>query len=175
MTVYGGPLPGVVVTQAPPEREEQPEPKVAYPSVLIACDSVGGIARRVLAVAVARADSTVDMDFGLGRRPGCLLTASGKSAPLPPPPPSASPEAQEAGTQDGKFGDALQQAGWAYLPHFQADGCDGETQGYRSRESLCIVRWNWYGGDDSDSTYVPSDDWGLEVACAPWEPGDSAR
>ena len=175
MLVYGGPLPGVVVTQAPPEHEEQPQPTVGYPSVLVACDSVGAIARRLLAVAVARVDSTIDMDFGLGRRPGCLLTASGKFAPLPPPPPNASPEAQEALTEHGKVGDALKQAGWAYLPQYQADGPDGESQGFRSRESLCIVRWSWDGGDDSDSTYVPSDDWGLEMACAPWEPGDSAR
>ncbi len=173
--VLGGPLPGVVVTQAPPERQEQPEPRVAYPSVLVACDSVGVIARRVLAVAVTRADSTVDMDFGLGRRPGCLLTASGKFAPVRPPPPNASPEAQEALTEYGRVGDALKQAGWAYLPQYQADGPDGESQSFRSRESLCIVRWSWDGGDDSDSTYVPSDDWGLEVACARWEPGDSAR
>ena len=175
MLVYGGPLPGVVVTQAPPEPEVQPEPTVGYPSVLVACDSVGAIARRVLAVAVARADSTIDMDFGLGRRPGCLLTASGKSVPRPPPPPNASSEAQETVTEYGDVGDALKQAGWAYLPRYQADGPDGESQGFRSRESICLVRWSWDGGDDSDSTYVPSDDWGLEVACARWEPGDSAR
>ena len=173
--VYGGPLPGVVVTQAPPEPEPQPEPKVGYPSVGVACDSVGALVRRTLGEAVSRTDSTVDMDYGLGPRPGCLLKASGKFIPLPPPPPNASPESQEALTENGKLGDALQRAGWAYLPHYQADGCDGESQGYRSRESLCIVRWSWNGGDDSDSTYVPSDEWDLEVACARWEPADSAR
>jgi hypothetical protein len=176
MMVYGGPLPGVVVTQLPPEPEEQPEPKVAYPSVRIACDSVWTLTQRVLGVPVSRTDSTVDMDFGLGRRAGCLLNAGGNSAPMPPSePPNPSSGTQEQLTSSGRLGDALQQAGWAYLPQYQADGCDGESQGYRSRESLCIVHWSWHGGDDSDSTYVPSDAWDLEVACARWEPGDSAR
>jgi hypothetical protein len=176
MMAYGGPLPGVVVTQVPPEPEKQPEPKVAYPSVRIACDSVLALTRRVLEVPVSRTDSVVDMDYGLGRRAGCLLTAGGNSPRMPPSePPNPSAGAQEEVTSSGRLGDALQQAGWAYLLHYQADGPNGESQGYRSRESLCIVRWSWDGGDNSDSTYVPSDAWDLEVACARWEPGDSAR
>jgi hypothetical protein len=176
MMVPGGPLPGVVVTQLPPEPEEQPEPKVAYPSVGIACDSVRALTQRVLDVPVSRTDSMMDMDYGLGRRAGCLLNAGGNASPIPPSePPTPSSGPQEQVTSSGRLGDALQQAGWAYLPHYQADGPDGESQGYRSRESVCIVRWSWDGGDDSDSTYVPSDAWDLEVACARWEPGDSAR
>lgn len=174
--VHGGPLPGVVVTQLPPEPEEQPEPRVAYPSVRIACDSIRALTRRVLAVPVSRTDSVVNMDYGLGRRTGCLLNAGGSFPPTPASePPNPSSGTQESPTSSGSLGDALQQAGWAYLPHYQADGPDGESQGYRSRESLCIVRWSWDGGDDSDSTYVPSDAWDLEVTCGPWEPSDSAR
>jgi hypothetical protein len=45
--------------------------------------------------------------------------------------------------------------------------------GWRSRETTCVVRWSWDGGDDSDSTYVPSDEWALVVGCVPWTAGDS--
>ena len=70
---------------------------------------------------------------------------------------------------------ALDQAGWVTLLRYQADGPDGGSGGWRSRETTCVLRWSWDGGDDADSTYVPSNEWRLAVDCAPWEPDDSRR
>jgi hypothetical protein len=71
--------------------------------------------------------------------------------------------------------DGFKEAGWAYMAQYQADGPDGEAEGWRTKETTCVVRWSWDGGDDSDSTYVPSDDWDLVISCAPWVPEDSRR
>jgi len=38
---------------------------------------------------------------------------------------------------------------------------------------VCLFRFSWDGGDDSDSTYVPSDDWEVVGHCGTREAGDS--
>ena len=163
--VFAGPLPGVTVTQAPPEQVQVPEPAVGYPSLAAACDSVEALVRRQVQVAVSRADR-VPVDFGFGGPPrtGCELKASGKfvraaadSATLP----------GQVEDEPSTLAHAFEKAGWAALTNYQADGPDGEAEGWRSKESTCVARWSWDGGDDSDSTYVPSDDWDLEVGCTP--------
>jgi hypothetical protein len=164
--VFAGPLPGVTVTQAPPEPESALEPTVGYPSLAVACDSVEALVRRQTDVAVSRADG-VPVDFGFGGPPrtGCELKASGKSVRAAADSAASPPQAQD--DQPSTLAHAFEKAGWAYLAHYQADGPDGEAEGWRSKESTCVVRWSWDGGDDSDSTYVPSDDWDLVVGCTP--------
>jgi hypothetical protein len=171
--VFAGSLPGVTVTQAPPEPEQLPEPTVRYPSLVVACDSVEALVRRQVQVAVSRADSAaVDFGFGGPPRTGCELKASGKFIRTAP---DSTPSAEQAQDEPSTLAHSFEKAGWGYLAHYQADGPDGEAEGWRSKESTCVVRWEWDGGDDSDPSYVPSDDWDLEVGCTPTEPADSSR
>lgn len=162
--------PGVTVTQAPPEPEREPEPTLAYPSLRTACDSVEALAKR-RQFPVARKDG-VPVDFGFGGPPrtGCELKATGRFAPTGPPDSTGLVKDEPSTLVDG-----FKEAGWAYMAQYQADGPDGEAEGWRSKETTCVVRWSWDGGDDSDSTYVPSDDWDLVISCAPWVPEDSPR
>ena len=46
-------------------------------------------------------------------------------------------------------------AGWAALARLNADGPDGQVQVYQRGRVRCQVAWEWDGGDDSDSAYVP--------------------
>jgi hypothetical protein len=161
--------PGVTVTQAPPEPEREPEPTAVYASLQLACDSVEGLAKRRHFM-VTRADG-VAVDFGFGGPPrtGCELKASGKFV-------RAAPDSTgHVEDEPSTLADGFKEAGWAYTAQYQADGPDGEAEGWRSKETTCVVRWSWDGGDDSDSTYVPSDDWDLVIGCAPWTTEDSRR
>jgi hypothetical protein len=167
--VFAGPPPGMAATQAPAEPEKEPEPTVGYASLQLACDSVEALAKRRHFMA-ARADG-VPVDFGFGGPPraGCELKASGKFVRAVPD--STGRVEDEPST----LADGFKEAGWAYMAQYQADGPDGEAEGWRSKETTCVLRWSWDGGDDSDSTYVPSDDWDLVIGCAPWAPEDSRR
>lgn len=167
--VFAGPPPGVTVTQAPPEPEREPEPTAVYASLRLACDSVEALAKRRHFM-VTRADG-VAVDFGFGGPPrtGCELKASGKFV-------RAAPDSTgHVEDEPSTLADGFKEAGWAYTAQYQADGPDGEAEGWRSKETTCVVRWSWDGGDDSDSTYVPSDDWDLVIGCAAWAPEDSRR
>jgi hypothetical protein len=175
--VFAGPPVGLTVTQAPPEPRKAPQPAAWYPSLDVACDSVEALMKRTLTrkphPTVSHANG-VAVDFGFGGPPrrGCELKASGKFDRTPVD--SAAPPTQ---TQDepSTLGDGFQRAGWVNLPNYQADGPDGEDEGWRSKETTCVMRWSWDGGDDGDSTYVPSDDWDLDVGCVPSEPADLPR
>jgi hypothetical protein len=46
-------------------------------------------------------------------------------------------------------------AGWGVLARLNADGPDGQVQVYQRGWVRCQVAWEWDGGDDSDSAYVP--------------------
>jgi len=46
-----------------------------------------------------------------------------------------------------------------------ADGPDGTVQGAYRVGVTCVVERCWDGGDDSDTTYVPSDTIQVRVAC----------
>lgn len=168
--VFAGPPPGMTVTQAPPEPEREPEPTAAFASLQLACDSVEALAKRQR-LPVSRKDG-VPVDFGFGGSPrsGCELKATGKLAPAGPPDSTGL-----AKDEPSTLADEFKQAGWAYMAQYQADGPDGEAEGWRSKETTCVVRWSWDGGDDSDSTYVPSDDFDLVIGCAPWNTEDLRR
>ncbi|HEU4647621.1 MAG TPA: hypothetical protein VFS33_01080 [Gemmatimonadales bacterium] len=171
--VYAGPPPGTTVTLSPSEPEKEPEPRARYASLRAGCDSVEALATRAVGVALSRADD-VPVDFGFGgasKRTGCELKARGKFERAPR---DSSGAAQPAADPVGGLDGAFKGAGWVYA-HYAADGPDGSVVGWRSAESTCVASWSWDGGDDSDSTYVPSDDWELTLACAPGEPEDSSR
>jgi len=46
-----------------------------------------------------------------------------------------------------------------------ADGPDGTVQSVHHAGVTCLVEGRWDGGDDSDTTYVPSDTVEVRLAC----------
>jgi hypothetical protein len=55
--------------------------------------------------------------------------------------------------------------GWSSRTLISADGPDGTVQGMHRAGVTCVFEGRWDGGDDSDSTYVPSDTIEVRVAC----------
>ena len=55
--------------------------------------------------------------------------------------------------------------GWSDRTMIAADGPDGTVQGVHRGGVTCLLEGRWDGGDDSDSTYVPSDTIEVRVAC----------
>lgn len=55
--------------------------------------------------------------------------------------------------------------GWSDRVMISADGPDGTVQGVHRAGVTCVVEGRWDGGDDSDTTYVPSDTIEVRVAC----------
>ncbi len=55
--------------------------------------------------------------------------------------------------------------GWSDRTMSAADGPDGTVQGVHRGGVTCLLEGRWDGGDDSDSTYVPSDTIEVRVAC----------
>ena len=55
------------------------------------------------------------------------------------------------------------------------DGPDGTFFILVKGDVICLVRGRWDGGDDSDSTYVPSDVYQVVVICAPLLGDDRRR
>ena len=158
-----GPEPaGGSSTDSPPP----PEPTATYPSLHAACDAVNEAMRARLGVGIKRADSvSYENELVQEHRVGCELQATGHF--------SARPDTVGSLSVDGDVAAALTAAGWTDIPRYTADGPDGSAFGLRSRETVCLFRASWDGGDDSDTTYVPSDEWELVGHCAPWEPSDS--
>jgi hypothetical protein len=55
--------------------------------------------------------------------------------------------------------------GWSDRTMMSADGPDGTVQSVHHAGVTCLVEGRWDGGDDSDTTYVPSDTIEVRLAC----------
>ena len=128
-----------------------------------ACDSIIALGDRVLAIELSRThERRVENPFedpAKGLRDGCRVTGGDPTDRVPDP--------------VGTFFEALAAAGWRSLPRFQADGPDGSVVGLVRAGVICIVRGQWDGGDDSDSTYIPEPGYELEGTCFTAEPADT--
>lgn len=60
---------------------------------------------------------------------------------------------------------ALEDLGWVRDLQLMADGKDGTMQGIRRDDLLCVLVGEWDGGDDADSTYVPSPGYRMRLGC----------
>jgi hypothetical protein len=69
----------------------------------------------------------------------------------------------------------LTDAGWAETFGYSADGPDGSTMGYRSKNFFCLVEGTWDGGDDTDDTYVPKPGCTVTLTCVPRREDDVPR
>ena len=67
----------------------------------------------------------------------------------------------------------LTDQGWEQQPQYSADGPDGTLYALCKDEVLCLVSGQWDGGDDADTTYVPSDVYQVIVCCV--QSGESSR
>jgi hypothetical protein len=128
-----------------------------------ACDSIIALGDRVLAIELRRTDErrveNPFVDPAQGARAGCRVTGGDPTDRAPDP--------------VGTFLVTLEAAGWTSLSRFQADGPDGSVVGLLRGGVICIVRGQWDGGDDSDSTYVPDPGYQLEGTCFTAEPADT--
>lgn len=57
----------------------------------------------------------------------------------------------------------LTEEGWTQNYEYSADGPDGTTFSLRKGDDCCIVHGRWDGGDDSDTTYIPLDNYQVIV------------
>jgi hypothetical protein len=55
--------------------------------------------------------------------------------------------------------------GWSDQTQISADGPDGTVFGVHRAGVTCLIEGRWDGGDDSDSTVVPSDTMELHLGC----------
>lgn len=85
---------------------------------------------------------------------GCMILISGTWSQLGKNP---SPTDQ--------ISDLLTKEGWSQNYEYSADGPDGTTFSLIKDGNWCIVHGRWDGGDDSDSTYVPLDNYQVIVLC----------
>ena len=142
-------------SQPTPQEPTPAEPLAAYDSLAAACEGAETFIRRSLGVSVERHDTaTFENEFVRQQRTGCRLTADGtfKDSGLDPA---------------NHLSDAFLAAGWVWAQGYSADGPDGTVTAMRSRETLCIIEFQWDGGDDSDPSYVPGDWYKAMVSCAP--------
>jgi hypothetical protein len=158
--------PALAVTTDSESLSAPPEPTATYGSLRKACTTVRAIMHARLGVDVSLSDSVAyENEFVQAHRTGCELRATGKL--------SVRPDTVGSSSVDGDLAAGLEAAGWADIPRYTADGPDGGSFGRRSHETVCLFRFSWDGGDDSDSTYVPSDDWEGIGHCGRREAGDS--
>jgi len=95
-------------------------------------------------------------ETGAASESGCTVIVSGTWAEL-----------GDAPSPDGVVFDLLAGQGWSEVPEYGADGPDGTAFGFSGNGVLCVIRGRWDGGDDADSTYVPSDAYQLIVRLRP--------
>jgi len=130
-------------------------------SILAACQTVQRTTRRVLMLET-RLETDVDVtnDFApdAPRRRGCRVGGH-------------TDEDRVAAPVDD-LAEALEAEGWHRLLAYQADGPDGSLTGLTVGPALCVIRGQWDGGDDSDTTYVPVPGYDLDVQCFRRAPAD---
>ena len=144
------------VAEAAPARA----PGATYPSLVATCDAAEALMRKTLGIAVTRtAPATFSDEFAHEERTGCRLGASGSFRESGEDPASA-------------LANAFRSTGWLDALGYGADGPDGSVVGLHSREALCIIEFQWDGGDDADPSYVPADWFRAIVSCALSAAGD---
>jgi hypothetical protein len=95
-------------------------------------------------------DEVADVD-----RSGCTITIGGSWKAL-----GDGPSALDT------ISNVLTDRGWRDDPRYAADGPDGTRFALVRGATICIFQGMWDGGDDADSTYVPSDEYTFIVRCA---------
>ena len=154
-------LPADTIRLAPEEPAR--EPTARYVSLEAACDSVEYILRRAVAgvtrVTLAPRAPT-KFRYWYANAEGAGLSFQIEASD------SCPNEAIEQGLRD---------SGWVENYGYGADGPDGSTLGFVSRDFLCLIEATWDGGDDSDTTYVPQPGCQVRITCVPRRSDDVMR
>jgi hypothetical protein len=119
--------------------------------VWAARDSIATMLAQVRGVTVTRSSGRLEDPFGR-LHVACRLTVNGRFAN------------DGTGAAD-LLGPWLEAHGWVSDGECSADGPDGTVWGMRRQGVRCLVSGQWDGGDDSDSTYVPSRDYVVIIDC----------
>lgn len=140
-----------------------PQPTASYASLGTACDSVESILRRAV-TGVTRVTlaprAPVRFQYWYAR-----AEAAGQSFHI-----EAADSCPNEAIEEG-----LRAAGWVENYGYGADGPDGSTLGFVSRDFLCLIEATWDGGDDSDTTYVPLPGCQVRITCVPRRSDDIPR
>ncbi|MBI4721175.1 MAG: hypothetical protein HY770_08165 [Chitinivibrionia bacterium] len=92
---------------------------------------------------------------------GCMIVISGSWGELD----------EDPSPTDAVF-EYLSDQDWTQRTAYSADGPDGTSFSFCIDSVMCIVRGSWEGGDDADSTIVPSDVYQVIVYCVRIEPAE---
>ena len=133
--------------------------------VRAACAEVAASWRPVPSIALREiADSSVeDFSADSGRtRHACAVTVDDPVAF------ADSARVGKSGPARSDYWRSFARAGWIQL-RYSADGPDGSETQYQRGRVRCLLDERWDGGDDSDSTYVPSPYYEQNTSCW-WHP-----
>jgi len=125
------------------------------PSVLRACDLIAQIAARAKGVTIKRSTGPFADEFESRTRSGCSVSLVGSTKALGTSPNPIEELRQEFTTR-----------GWQEDVNHSADGPDGTTFAYVHAGVICVFRGQWDGGDDSDPTFKPDDEYTGAGHCA---------
>jgi len=149
--------------------ERDVEPKVDYPSLLAARDSIGAMINRVVRDIGGPAHKAIHVSRGPTRFKYWYAgdSADGWAFRIVVSDTSECPNT--------RLQYALDAAGWSGHNSYIADGPDGGVMGFVSKHYFCVVEGRWDGGDDTDSLYVPAPGCSVTVVCVPRRADDVPR
>jgi len=156
MMAWPGSAPGTeAVTAWPPAARDSLQRSALPADVWSARDSIHRMLTFHRGMTVRRASGSFEDPWG-GRLTTCRLMIHGTFRDKPP------------------YDDAIklleqyfERAGWKSDEECSADGPDGTVWGVRRGGVRCLVEGRWEGGDDSDTTAVPSPEYDVTVDCLP--------
>lgn len=118
--------------------------------VRVACEKVAAYWTRHPAAAVRGFDSIVTIPRSRNTTDACLVTVRLED---------------DADRDAGDPRVPFASSGWARLWEFEADGPGGRSAVFQLVPVRCLVEERWDGGDDADSTYLPTPWFEQRVAC----------
>jgi hypothetical protein len=141
-----------------------PTPLASMPvAVLDACAEVAASWRRTPMIALHQVSDTVllpEVDIENSDVHACHVVAQDSLAFAK----SDSVRLERDGPAKSAYWRMFARAGWVPL-HWSADGPDGSLMTFQRGVVRCQLQEQWDGGDDSDSTYVPSPFYRQTTSC----------
>jgi len=125
------------------------------PAVLRACDLVAQIAARSTGVSIKRSTGPFEDEFESRTRVGCSVSLVGSNAALGGGPSPIDQWRKEFAAR-----------GWQEDTNHSADGPDGTSFAYVRAGVICMFQGRWDGGDDTDPTVKPDDEYKEAGQCA---------
>ena len=128
------------------------------PATRDACEQIYSAVLPIPGTEVDRYVGTFYDDYLERDLTGCMIVISGSWGEL----------AGRSNPGDSIY-ELLSDQGWVQEPQYSADGPDGTFFALSKGDIWCFIRGQWDGGDDADSTYVPSDVYQFIICCSRFE------